>query len=84
VGLALLFAVGFVEALAKVTILEFHPGQAADQTLILALEGLHFLGQHSQAAAEVPEFAVAFLAAGTRGRSRGHRNLHKRWRQWQS
>jgi hypothetical protein len=34
--------------------------------------------QLGQAAAEVPEFAVPFLAAGAESRVRGHRDLHKR------
>jgi hypothetical protein len=45
-GRAMLCASCFVEAVPKLAVLLFHPGQAADQTLILALEGLLLLGQH--------------------------------------
>src|SRR5262245_60266707 len=36
-----------------------------------------FLGQHGQAVAHVQNLSVAFLAAETRGRIRGHGDLHE-------
>jgi hypothetical protein len=44
-GLAMLLTPNFVEALAEFTVLLFHLGQAANQAMVLALEGLDF---HSQ------------------------------------
>jgi hypothetical protein len=75
----MLLASGFVEALAEFAVLDLQLGQAADETTVLALEGLSLLGQPGQASAEVSKFAVLLLAADTLGRVRGHRNLHKRW-----
>jgi hypothetical protein len=67
VGLAMLFASGLVQALTEFVVLHFHLGQAADQALVLALEGLMLLVQHGKAVAQLPKFAVTFLAAKTRG-----------------
>src|SRR5262249_11317830 len=55
----------------------FHLSQATYQATVLPLEGLLFHGQHGQASAQVQDFPVTFLAAETRGTSRGHRDLHK-------
>jgi hypothetical protein len=67
----MLLAAGFVEVFAEFAIVSFHFGQAADQALVLALAGLQFLGQQGQASAEVPEFTIPFLAAGTHMTSTG-------------
>jgi hypothetical protein len=77
VGLAMLFAAGFVQALAEFTVLFFHLGQAAFQAVVVWPEGLDFLGQQGDASAEVQQFPIAFLAAETRGRTRGHNDLHE-------
>jgi hypothetical protein len=45
VGLAVLLAAGFVEALAEFAVLLFHLGQAALQALVVPPKGLDFLGQ---------------------------------------
>jgi hypothetical protein len=45
VGLAVLFASGLVQALAKSAVLLFHLGQAALQALVVPPQGLDFLGQ---------------------------------------
>jgi hypothetical protein len=65
----MLFASGFVQALAELAVLLFHLGQAPDQAAVLALEGLLLLVQHGQAAAQLPKFPVTFQAAETRGRN---------------
>jgi hypothetical protein len=65
VGLARLFASGLVQALTGFTVLVFHLGQAADQTLVLAPGGLMLLVQHCQASAQVQKFAAASLAPHT-------------------
>jgi hypothetical protein len=77
VSQAMLFASGFVQAMTRYAVLLFHPGQAANQAMVLALEGLMLLGQHGQAAAQVPKIAVTFLAAETRGMPRGRGDLHE-------
>jgi hypothetical protein len=51
VGLAVLLAAGFVQALMEFAVLLFHLGQASDQATLLPLEGFLFLGQHGQASA---------------------------------
>jgi hypothetical protein len=79
VGLAVLLAAGFVEALAEFAVLWFDLGQAADQATVLPLEGLVFLGQHGQASAQVQQFPIALLAAETRDTTRGHGDLQKLW-----
>jgi len=53
VGLAMLFAAGLVQALTEFEVLLLHLGQATNQALVLALEGLMLLVQGSQAAAQV-------------------------------
>jgi threonine/homoserine efflux transporter RhtA len=73
VGLAMLFASGFVQPLTEFAVLVFHLGQAANQAVVLTLEGLVLLVQHGQASAQVQQFAVAFLAAETWRTTRGHR-----------
>jgi hypothetical protein len=73
----MLFASGFVQALAEFAALSFHRGQAADQAAVLALEDLMLLGHHGQAAAQVQKFPIAFLAADTRGTTRGHGDLQE-------
>jgi hypothetical protein len=51
VGLAVRFSAGFVEALAEFAVVSFQLGQAADQALVLPLDGLILLVQRGQAAA---------------------------------
>jgi hypothetical protein len=51
VSLAMLFASGFVQALAEFAVLLFYLGQATNQAPVLPLEGLPFPSQHAQAAA---------------------------------
>jgi hypothetical protein len=65
VGLAMLFAVGFVQALAECTVLFFHFGQAAFQAVVVTPEGLNFLGQQDDASAQVQDLAVPLRAAWT-------------------
>jgi hypothetical protein len=67
VGLAILFAAGFVQALAEIAVLLFHLGQAADQTMFLALERPVPFVQHGQAPAEVQQLPITSLAPKTRG-----------------
>jgi hypothetical protein len=79
VRLAVLFASGFVQALAELAVLSFHFGQATNQAMILPLEGLLFLSQHSQASAQEQQFPITILAASThtQGTTRGHGDLHE-------
>src|SRR5262249_18574853 len=62
VGLAMLFTSDLVQPLAELVVLSFHLGQAADQTMVLALEGLVLLVQHGQAPAEMQKLPITFLA----------------------
>jgi hypothetical protein len=75
VGLAVLFAAGFVEALTEFAVLSFHLGQPANQTMVLPLEGLLFFGQHGQASAQVQDLVISVLTAWTSGTTRGHGNF---------
>src|SRR5262249_54833567 len=77
VGLAMPFASGFVQALAEFEVLLFHLGKATNQAVVLALEGLMHLIQDSQAPAQLQKFAVTLLAPGTRGTTRGHKDLNE-------
>jgi hypothetical protein len=73
----MLFASGFVQASAEFAVLLFYLDQATNQALVLPLEGLPFPSQHGQASAQVQEFPVTFLAAGTQGTASGHGDLHQ-------
>jgi hypothetical protein len=73
----MLFASGFIQALAKFAVLQFHLGEAADQAMVLPLKGLLFLRQYGQASAHVQKFPITFLAAETWDATRCHGDLHK-------
>src|SRR5262249_9443080 len=77
VGLAMLFASGFVQAVAEFAVLLFHLGQAAFQAVVVSPEGLDFRGQPRDASAEVQDLAVPLLTAWTRGTTRKHGALPK-------
>jgi hypothetical protein len=74
VGLAMLFAAGLLQALAEIAVLLFHLGQAALQALVVPPQRLDFLGQQSDAAAQVQDLMVPFLTARTRGTTGKHGN----------
>jgi hypothetical protein len=67
-GLAVLLVAGFVQTLTEFAALSFHLGQAASQALIVPPKGLDFLGQQSDASAQMQDLTVPFLTARTKGR----------------
>jgi hypothetical protein len=74
VGLAVLFAAGFVQALAEFVVLLFDLGQASLQALVIPPKGLDFLGQPGDAVAQVQNRTVPFLTALTGGTTGKHGN----------